>query len=151
MTAHTLNEAQQNYQNLTPEEKQKIQRFLTPGFAIVAGVLFGDDAGAFLKSIADPSMQLVPAPVKAVQFLGEDKVSKFFQSALEKAGQAEHDQLAAQPQPQQQQGFAAPTQQPLPQQQNPVNAQPGPGFTDRPQLPLPTTSDALSIDNQSIT
>lgn len=149
MTAHTLNEAQQNYANLTPEEKQKIQRFLTPGFAIVAGVLFGDDAGEFLKSIADPSMQLVPAPVKAVQFLGEDKVSKFFQSALEKAGEAEQNQMAAQPK---QQGFAAPAQaqQQLPQQQNPVNEQPGPGFSNRPQLPLPTTSDALSVDNQPI-
>jgi hypothetical protein len=140
----TSGEIQQNLKNLKPEQLQKLQRFLTPGFATVAGVLFGDDVGDFLNSIANPAMQLVPVPVKAIQFLGEDKVNKFFQKAAENADLVEQEQMAAQPQ---QGGFAAPQQA---QQQAPESPPAPTGFSNRPQLPLPTTSNALSVDNQPI-
>ena len=142
-----VTEAQQKLQNLKPEQRQKIQRFLTPGFAIVAGVLFGDEVGDFLNSIADPRMQLVPAPVKAVQFLGEDKVNKFFQKAAEQADAIEQEQMAAQPQ---QGGFAAPQQLP---QQAPESPPAPTGFINQPQTPntqSPITENALSTGNPTI-
>jgi len=90
MSNHFVNLAQQNFQQLKPEQQQKMRRFLTPQFAIVAGVLFGDEAGEFVSSIGDSNMQSVPMPKKAIQFIGEDKLQKIIAKALEDANALEH-------------------------------------------------------------
>ncbi len=144
MANHFVNLAQQNFQQLKPEQQQKMRRFLTPQFAIIAGVLFGDEVSEFINSIGDSSMQSVPIPRKAVNFIGEDKLNKIIQKAVEDAALLEQEQMAAQPQ---QGGFAAPVQA---QQQAPESPPTPTSFTNRPQLPLPTTSNALSVDNQPI-
>ena len=148
MANHFVNLAHQNFHQLSPEQQQKMKRFLTPQFATIAGVLFGDEVSDFVNSIGDSSLQSVPVPVKAMRFLGEDKFNKFVQKAVEDADVIEQEQMAAQPQ---QGGFAAPQQV---QQQQPQQAPESPptptSFSNRPQLPLPTTSNALSVDNQPI-
>ena len=150
MANHFVNLAQQNLQQLKPEQLQKIQRFLTPQFAIVAGVLFGDEVADFLNGVANPAMQSFPVPKKAVVFLGEDKINKFFQKAAEDADLIEQEQMAAQPQ---QDGFAAPeAQQQLPQQA-PVSPPAPTGFINQPQAPntqSPITENALSTGNPII-
>ena len=143
MANHFVNLAQQNFQQLKPEQQQKMRRFLTPQFATIAGVLFGDEVSDLVNSIGDSSMQSVPIPKKAVNFIGEDKLNKIIQKAVEDAELLEQEQIAAQPQAQG--GFAA-----APQQQAPESPPTPTGFSNRPQLPLPTTSSALSTDNQSI-
>ena len=145
----TPGEIQENLKNLKPEQLQKLQRFLTPGLATVAGVLFGDVAKQVLDQLANPAMQLIPAPTKAVQFLGEDKVNKFFETAALKADEAEQAQMAAAPQG----GFAAPAQQPQAQQQAPVSPPAPTGFINQPQTPntqSPITENALSTGNPTI-
>ena len=147
MANHFVNIAQQNLQQLKPEQRQKIQRFLTPQFATVAGVLFGDEVKDFLDSVANPEMQSFPVPKKAVVFLGEDKINKFFQKAAEDADLIEQEQMAAQPQAQE--GFAAPEQQ----QQAPVSPPAPTGFINQPQTPntqSPITENALSTGNPVI-
>ncbi len=145
MANHFVNLAQQNFQQLKPEQQQKMRRFLTPQFATIAGVLFGDEVSDLVNSIGDSSMQSVPMPKKAVQFIGEDKLNKIIQKAVEDAAALEQEQMAAQPQSG---GFAAPQQA---QQQAPVSPPAPTGFTDRPQLPLPANSGVgNAVANQPI-
>lgn len=149
MSNHFVNLAQQNFQQLTPEQQQKMRGLLGDPFSTIAGVLFSDEVKKFIDLIKDPSVQLVPMPKKAVQFIGEEKLQKFIQKALEDADLMEQEQMAAQPQ--QQGGFAAPAQQQAQvQQQAPVSPPAPTGLAQRPQLPLPESSNATVIDNQPI-
>ncbi len=149
MSNHFVNLAQQNFQNLNPEQRQKLMRFVgTPQFKIAAGTLFGDEAGEFIGSLGSSGMHLLPVPEQAMTFLGEEKAMAPFLKAMEKKQLVEQEQLAAQPQ-----GFAAAPQQA--QQQAPVSPPAPTGLASQPQaqqpqLPLPRTSNALSVGNQPI-
>lgn len=144
----TITRMQENLQKLKPEQQDKVRRFLTPQVAAAMGVLLGDGVGSFIQQIGRMDLQSVPVPKQAVTFLGDEKIQKFFEGAMLKAQEAmeQEAQLSAESRPQ---GLASPQQQ-APAQQAPVSPPAPTGFTNRPQLPLPSSSNATVTDNQPI-
>jgi len=140
-----INQMMQKLQKLKPEQQDKIRRFLTPQVATAMGVLLGDGVGAFIKKVGRSDLQSVPIPVQVTQFLGEEKLQKFIDSNLEKAQELQQQEV--QRAGGQRQGLAAPPQQ---TQQAPVSPPAPTGLASRPQLPLPSSSNAAAIDNQPI-
>ncbi len=140
---------QQSFQNLKQEQQDKVSKFLTPQVAATLGVLLGDEVGNFIKQIGRMDLQSVPVPKQAMTFLGDEKVQKFFESAMIKAQELmeQEAQLAAESRPQ---GLAAPQQQTPAPQQAPVSPPAPTGLASRPQLPLPQSSNATATDNQPI-
>ena len=149
MAEHILvPQMRERFKKLKPEQRDKVSRFLTPQVAAVMGVLLGDGVGSFIKQIGRMDLQSVPVPKQAMTFLGDEKVNKFFESAMLKAQELmeQEAQLAAENKPQ---GLAAPQQQ-SPVQQAPVSPPAPTGLASRPQLPLPASSNATAVDNQPI-
>ncbi len=143
-----VDQMQQRYEKLKPEQQDKVSRFLTPQVAATLGVLLGDEVGNFVKQIGRMDLQSLPVPKQAMTFLGEEKVQKFFESAMIKAQEMQEPVAQAGGQPQ---GLASPQQAP---QQAPVSTPAPTGLASpqqgRPQLPLPASSNATAVDNQPI-
>ena len=135
---------EKSLEQLNDRNKERITKMLTPE-AVALFRLVDPVLAEHVKGMVDPTKTLRPIPIAVMRDGGEENLRKFIEKGLKNIQELPEPvaQVGGRPQ-----GLGSPSQQ-VPQQA-PVSPPAPTGLASRPQLPLPSSSNATAVDNQPI-